>query len=81
MRARSAHVAVRLRDLRGLDPDEELVLGPNRTLDVLDPQPVRRPEAIVDDGSHGEATTVSTTFPTFWPVSTYLVASTTSSSG
>jgi hypothetical protein len=33
----------------------------------------------VDDRPH--AVTVSTTFPVFCPVSTYLVASTTSSSG
>ena len=61
-----------------------------RPLDLLDPQDLRGPVPVVDDRSHRAAhrvaadplwLTVRTTLPVFCPVSTYAVASTTSSSG
>ena len=84
-RARTAHVAVRLRDRRGVDANENLVVLGSRSLDLLESQDGRRPVPVVDNRSHDFASplpfSVSTTFPVFCPVSTYLVASTTSSSG
>src|SRR5262245_65696534 len=42
-RARSAHVAIRLRHGARMDAHEDLVVRRNRALDVLDPQHLRWP--------------------------------------
>ena len=62
---------------------EDLVLLRHGLLDVGEPEDVRRSVPVVDDGSHRAAppSTVRTTLPVFCSVSTYRVASTTSSSG
>ena len=93
-RARLAHVTVRPRDRGGVDAHEHLVVLRDRPLDVLESQNGRRPIPVVDNCSHAFTSsprftesdepapfTVRTTFPVFCPVSTYFVASTTSSSG
>ena len=69
--------------------DEKLVVLRNRPLDLLESQDLRRPVPVVDNCPHAFTPsrsgrvqlTVRTTFPVFCPVSTYFVASTTSSSG
>ncbi len=69
-------------DRRGVDTDENLVVLRDRPLDLLDSQHVRAPVPVVDYSSHAVTPIiVRTTFPVFCPVSTYLVASTTSSKG
>ena len=62
-----------------MDADEDLVVAGHGALDLLEPQHVGRPVPVEDDSFH--ALTVRTTFPVFCNVSTYLAASTTSSSG
>ena len=87
--------AIGSRDRRGEDPDEDLALIRHGALDVLESLDLGRPVPVVHNRSHaftssrsfavvagaGAPVTVSTTFPVFWPVSTYLLASITSSSG
>ena len=74
-------------DRRRVDLDEDLVVLGHRPRDLLEPQDLRRPVPVVDDRLHGSPAggpapfSVRTTFPVFCPVSTYRVASTTSSSG
>ena len=90
-RLRPAHVAVRLVDRRGVDLDEDFIVLGYRPLDLFESQHVRWSVSVVDNCSHRVRfhaiapaplrLTVRTTFPVFWCVSTYLVASTTSSSG
>ena len=68
------------------DVDEDLVGGGYRLGNVLDAKHLRRAVPVVHDRLHDASpipfrpATVSTTFPVFCPVSTYLVASMTSSS-
>ena len=70
------------RDRRRPDLDEHLVVSGDGLLERLDSQDLRRPVPVVDDCSHEPLpSSVRTTFPVFWPVSTYFVASTTCSSG
>ena len=56
--ARATDVAVGLRDRRRANPDEDLVVGRDGRLDLVDPQDVRRPVAVVDDGPHAPALAV-----------------------
>ena len=44
--------AVRAVDGRGVDLDQNLVVLRDRPLDVFEPQDLRRPVPVVDDGSH-----------------------------
>ncbi len=84
-RLRRTNVAVRLIDRRRVDLDEDLVVVRHRPRDLFDPQYFRRPVPVVNNRSHGPVSPlpfiVRTTFPVFCPVSTYFVASTTSSNG
>ena len=55
MKGLAREVAVRPVDGRRVDPDEHLVVVRDGPLDVLEPQHLRRPVAVVDDGSHRAA--------------------------
>jgi hypothetical protein len=77
----SADVAIRLADRRRPHSHEDLVVTGRRRLDLLDSQDFGWPVPDVDDSSHRPVPfMVRTTFPVFCPVSTYFVASITSSS-
>src|SRR5207244_3816885 len=82
-RLRASPAAVGPVDRRGMDLDEDFVLLGDRSLDLFESQDFRWPVPVVDNGSHRgrPPLTVRTTFPVFCFVSTYFVASTTSSSG
>src|SRR5262249_2394014 len=79
-RRRLQPAAVGAGDRRGADADEQIVLLRHRPVDLLEPLHLRRAVPVVDDRLHREPPPfrVRTTLPTFWRVSTYLVASTTS---
>ena len=51
-RTGGAGVRVGLADGRGTDPDQDLVVFRNGPLDLLDPEHIRRPVAVLDDGFH-----------------------------
>ena len=62
-RRRVAVAAVRAVDRRRAHPDEDLVVLGNGTLDVLEPQDIRRPVPVADDRSHGVTTTLARAWP------------------
>src|SRR5262245_51139704 len=70
------------RDRRGTNRDKHLVVLRDGALDLSEVEHLGGPVPVMDDRSHdGFVPSVRTTLPVFCPVSTYLVASTTSSSG
>ena len=78
-RLRGANVAVGPVDGRRMDPDENLVVGRLRPLDLLDTKDLRGSVPVVDDRPHRAGhrvaadplwLTVRTTLPVFCPVST-----------